>query len=166
METNMWLPKDERRLLQGYYVTIGKVDKQHEFSSENLMTFIKSSASPHLPPPGSPQYVKKYETWLKEWNRVSIANEALEKRGLITGSPKIFVQGYTYEEAGSNPRLTFSLTISGYDLGRKYNSWFTRTGLWFAEYRHHWIWLIVSYIAGIISMLLVNWLSNNVQGAK
>ena len=51
-----------------------------------------------------------------------------------------------------------SLTIDGYDLGRKYSKWFTRTGLCFAEYRSHWIWLIVSFFVGIIGTVLVNWL--------
>ncbi len=57
-------------------------------------------------------------------------------------------------------RFKISLTLKGYDLGRKYSSWWTRSGLCFAEYRHHWIWLIVSFLGGIIGALLVNWLSN------
>ncbi len=155
----MWLPKDERRLLEGYYINIGEVSKQHEFPLDDLLGFIKSNASSELPPSGHPQRIKKYKEWLKERNRIIIANRALEERGLITHAPQVFVVGCTYEGAETNPCLTISLTISGYDLGRKYNSWVTRTGLWFAEYRYHWIWLIVSYITGIMSMLLVNWLS-------
>jgi hypothetical protein len=57
--------------------------------------------------------------------------------------------------------ITLRLTIKGYDLGRKYNSFWIRSGLWFAEYKHHWIWLIVGFLGGIIGALLVNWLSNS-----
>ncbi len=159
----MWLPKDERKLLQGYYVTIGKVGEQHEFPLENLMGFIKSSASVHLPPADDPQHAKKYNAWLKDWSRVITANEALEERRLITSSHDndIFIR--TYKEAGPNPRLIFSLTITGYDLGRKYNSWWSRSGLWFAEYKDHWFWLIVSFLGGVIGGLLINWLSKVVE---
>jgi hypothetical protein len=156
----MWLPKDERKLLQGYYVTIGEVGEQHEFPLEKLMGFIKSSASVHLPPADDPQHAKKYNVCPKDWNRVITANKALEERRLITGSHDNDIFAHIYKEAGPNPRLTFSLTINGYDLGRKYSSWWTRSGLCFAEYRHHWIWLIVSFLGGIIGALLVNWLSN------
>jgi hypothetical protein len=162
----MWLPRDERRLLQGYYVTIGEVSKQHEFSLDDLLGFIKSNASSELPPSGHPQRVKKYEEWLKDRNRVIIANEALEERGLITGSRafQVFVAGIPCEKSESNQPLAISLTINGYDLGRKYNSPWVCIKLWYEQYikNHPIILLIVSlisYIAGIISMLLVNWLS-------
>ncbi|MFA5239428.1 MAG: hypothetical protein WC476_06945 [Phycisphaerae bacterium] len=159
----MWLPKDERRLLQGYYVTIGEVSKQHEFPLDDLLGFIKSNVSGHLPPASDwQQYIEEFKTWLKDRDRISIANEALEKRGLITGShiPQVFVAGCAYDNAESNPRLTFSLTISGYDLGRKYNSWWSYSNLWYAEYiKNHWIWVIVAFLAGIIGPRLVNWVS-------
>lgn len=155
----MWLPKDERKLLQRYYVTIGEVGKRHEFPLETLIGFIKSSTLPKLTHPDSQQYVNKDETWHKEWSRVITANKALEERGLIIGSHDndIFIR--TTKEAGPNPRLTFSLTITGYDLGRKYNSWWSQSGLWFAEYKDHWFWLIVGFLGGIIGGLFINWLS-------
>jgi hypothetical protein len=155
----MWLPKDERKLLQGYYVTIGEFGEQHEFPLEHLMGFIKSSASDHLPPADDAQRAKKYNAWLKDRNRIITANKALEERGLIKLSHDNNVFICTYREAGPHPRLTVSLTINGYDIGRKYNSWFARTGLLYAEYRHHWIWLIGSFIGGIIATLLAQWLS-------
>ena len=155
----MWLPKNERQLLQGYYVTIGEIGREEEFTSEKLLYFIKSSASPNLPPQGTKEYIEKYKDWLKEWNRVLIAIKLLEERGLIISShdPDIFIR--TYRETGLNSRLTFSLTLKGYDLGRKYNSWFSRTGLWFAEYKDHWFWLLIGFLGGIIGALIVNWLS-------
>jgi hypothetical protein len=155
----MWLPKDERKLLQGFYITIGKVDVQHEFSLDNLMGFIESNASDRLPPIDDPQYAKRYKAWLKDRNRIITATKALEERKLIKVSHDNDIFARTYIEAGPHPRLTASLTITGYDLGRKYSSWFTRTGLWFAEYKHHWIWVIGSFVSGITATLFVLWLS-------
>ncbi len=51
------------------------------------------------------------------------------------------------------------LSLEGNDLGRKYSSWWTRSGLWFTEYGNHWIWIIVSFLGGVIGGLLINWLS-------
>ena len=153
----MWLPKDERMLLQGYYATIGEIGKQHEFSSENLLDFIKSSASPKPPLPGNPQY----KDWFKEWNKVLIANKTLEERKLIIWSRAPDLVVYMFKEAGYNPCLILALTLNGYDLGRKYNSCLIRTGLWFAEYKDHWFWLIISFLGGIVGALIVNWLSKN-----
>jgi len=125
----MWLPKDERKLLQGFYVTIGEVGKQQEFPLENLLGFIKSSTSGHLLSTDDPQRKKKYKVWQKDWDRIIIANKALEERGLIKvwHDNDIFI--HTYTEAGPHPRLTVSLTITDYDLGRKYNSRLVRSGL-------------------------------------
>jgi len=78
---------------------------------------------------------------------VATANKVLSERKFIK-----------YREAGISIEL--SLSIEGYDLGRKYSSWWTRSGLLFAEYKHHWIWIIISFLVGIIGALLVNWLSN------
>ena len=144
----MWLPKDERKLLQGYYSTICEVCRQHRFSSEDLLGLIKSTASVHLPPAGEPQYVEKFKAWLYDSNRIKVANKNLKERGFIASSDNL----------DSSP-ITISLTITGYDLGRKYNSWWSSSGLWFAEYKDHWFWLILSFLGGIIGALIVNWLS-------
>jgi len=159
----MWLPKDERTLLQGYYVTIGEVNEQHEFPLGNLMGFIKSRASDPLPPADDPQRAKKYKTWLKDWNRIITANKALEERGLINLPHENNIFTHIYKEAGTHPRLTVSLTITGYDLGRKYKSWWSWSGLWFAEYKDHWFWLIVSFLGGVLGGLLINWLSRIIK---
>ena len=75
------------------------------------------------------------------------AKDVLKNRGLID------IQTDNLE------RTIISLTIEGYDLGSKYNSWWIRSGLWFTEYKHHWIWLIVSFLGGIFGALIVSWLS-------
>jgi len=90
---------------------------------------------------------------------LNVANKAIEQRDLI----KIRRHEHESDVVG------IILTISGYDLGRKYNSWLTRSGLWFVEYKDHWFWLILGFFGGIMGGILVNWLSIYFQktpGAK
>lgn len=63
------------------------------------------------------------------------------------------------EENMIGQTIILKLTLNGVDLANKYDNWFTRTGLWFAEYKDHWLWLILSFLGGILGALLVNWLS-------
>ena len=60
-------------------------------------------------------------------NQAKIATERLQKRNLVA-----FLQN-------QGDAITVGLSLEGHDLGRKYNSWWTKSGLWFAEYKHHWI---------------------------
>jgi len=80
-------------------------------------------------------------------NRVKIASRMLLQRNLLA---------FFNDQRDA---VTVQLTLDGNDLGRKYSSWWTRSGLWFAEYKNHWIWFIVSFLGGIIGGLLINWLS-------
>jgi len=67
-------------------------------------------------------------------------------------------------------KLRIDLTSNGRELGQKYNSWWSCSNLWYAEHiKNHWIWLIVSFLGGVISTLLINWLSiylQRTQGVK
>ncbi len=80
-------------------------------------------------------------------NRVRTASKILMRRNLLD---------FLNDQGGA---ITARLSLEGNDLGRKYSSWWTRSGLWFAEYRNHWIWIIVSFLGGVIGGLLINWLS-------
>jgi len=153
----MWLPKYERRLLQKYFVKINEVDKQCDFSFDDLLGFIKSKeSSRHTPSADDTQdtEAERFSAWRRDCNRIVIANKTLKKRGLIISSDVEF---------DTSKLITISLTITGYDLGRKYSSWWTLSKLWYEEYiKNHPIWLIVSFLGGIISgvigTLVVNWL--------
>jgi hypothetical protein len=134
----MWLPRAERKLLRAYFVKIGEPDLQHIFTLNDFVPQFKPT-KPHDPD------FKKFD---KAWHMIRIANKALAARKLI-----ICREDELTDEMG------VQLTINGYDLGRKYNSWWMRTGLWFAEYKDHWFWLILSFLGGIIVALIVNWLS-------
>jgi hypothetical protein len=96
--------------------------------------------------------VEHYMSWLKAKATIESVNNRLKERGLI--EPRECGTG-SYE---------VKLKLTGWDLGDKYNSWWSRNVLWFREYKDHWIWLIVSFWGGIIGALLVNWLSCGVNG--
>jgi hypothetical protein len=52
------------------------------------------------------------------------------------------------------------LTIAGEDEARIYRSWFWRTGLWYHDcVSHHWVVPVVTFIAGILGTLLVQWIT-------
>ncbi|MBN2018620.1 MAG: hypothetical protein JW749_00155 [Sedimentisphaerales bacterium] len=145
----MWLPENERRLLQAYYDKIGEHDKEEHFFLKDLLQFIKSNLS-FDKPPSSGEDMKAYSN---ELSKIVVANKVLEARKLI-----ILREGQ-HNNYSSSSSIPVKLTLTGYDLGRKYNSWLSRSGLWFAEYKDHWFWLIVSFLGGIIGALIVNWLS-------
>jgi len=135
----MWLPKDERKLLQRYYKKIGEPEKQ-EFIDENDL--IKT-----LSPNCDTQGIRGVPGYADSKFRVATANKVLSMRRLVR-----------YREAGE--AIEISLSVEGYDLGRKYSSWWSRSNLWYTEYmKHHWICVVGSFLSGILATLLVQWLS-------
>ncbi|GAI27147.1 unnamed protein product, partial [marine sediment metagenome] len=123
----MWLPKDERKLLALYFHKTGKPDEQETLKDNDDMKALgwKESES-------NEDYDRQYI------NRVWNADDILKKREFLNVLNRAIGE------------KTVSLTLKGYDLGRKYSSRWTKSGLWFAEYKHHWIWLIVSFLGGIM----------------
>jgi hypothetical protein len=80
---------------------------------------------------------------------VVTANRVLSDRKLVR-----------YREAGE--AIEISLSVEGYDLGRKYNCWWLWIKLWYAEYiKNHPICVIASFFSGIFATLLVQWLSES-----
>jgi hypothetical protein len=147
----MWLPEEERRLLRIYY--LAKKDHAHPykvqlykmadlcivFGAAKRLKAAERAVGELLNTRWPPEMMKK----LVNRTIVDAANDALEKRGLI-------------ELSRHDIRLDVevSLTSQGYDLGRKYSWWFTRTGLHFAEYRNHWIMLVLGFLGGILGGIL------------
>ena len=103
---------------------------------------------------GVDEFLEEVKIQIKLDKRLQLSNSGLEKRKLISVQRHETCCGV----AG------ISLTIEGYDLGRKYSSWWTRTGEWFEEYKNHWIWIIVSFLGGVVGALLINWLSSGANG--
>ena len=180
----MWLPKDERHLLLAYYVNIFNIDDRNVCRYLDKPKWFEMSdwfvilEKPNWIPVLTPWLIKHAACKIKAYGdgadkpnnkedksmelvrketkrlirlekRLKISNAGLERREFI----KVQEHEHCGEVAG------ISLIIKGYDLGRLYSSWWTRSGLWFTEYKNHWIWIIISFLGGVIGALLINWLS-------
>jgi len=156
----MWLPKDERRLLAGYYALIRAVDTEKAYHLSDLAPLLRFRGH-RWPVPeygeseGSTDNSGDLESIKREIDadidaRVQItkANSLLTARGLITRTP----QQHEIDV------VVIGLSVDGYDLGRRYSHWFSSTGLWFTEYRNHWMWLIVAFFGGASGNRLIEWI--------
>ncbi len=64
-----------------------------------------------------------------------------------------------------NHKPLVTLTPDGIRHGQIYNSWWSRSKLWYEEHlKGHPIWLIVSFISGVIITLFVQWLKLKIFG--
>lgn len=54
-------------------------------------------------------------------------------------------------ESDAGQEIVLKFTLSGRDLARKYANLFLWSGLWWAEYRRHWVWVILAYVFGLLS---------------
>jgi len=152
----MWLPKDERRLLAGYYTQIGEINTEKVYRLRHLARLLSfrgyrlhvpeygdsESSSENVDDLGSNRAVKKY---IDDCNRINKANSLLAGRRLAMVTP--------HQEDGI---VIIALTVEGYDLGRRFSNIFDSSGLCFQEYRNHWIWLIVSFFGGAICVKLLD----------
>jgi hypothetical protein len=167
----MWLPKHERRLLQGYYINIGQCDKEKWFHISNWgpvvnsrvpvvnWRFIRCKArcvkaygeGAQTNEPDNETLKKKIIQILKDEKTITAANKILEARG--------FIKLREHQSAVNVVGIT--LTLDGYNLGNKYDSLWQWSNLWFVEnIKNHWISLIIGFLAGSsIGHRLVNWLS-------
>ena len=150
----MWLPEQERRLLRIFYgVTCGGLKKGDStptaekcYPLEDLVNIfaakdfkkaergLKGDCNKPVKKTDDEDSVEAIKKFFKDMAAIRATNTALVERNLINLSPR-----------NDNLRIYVSMTIEGYDLGRKYSQWFTRTGLLFSEYRNHWIWFIVAF---------------------
>lgn len=179
----MWLQKDERHLLLGYYVNIFNIDDRNVCKYRDkpkcfemtdwtdvlrkpcwipVLTpcLIKRAArgvkaygdrngvppSDHKGADELPQE-KEVRIQIKLDRRLQLSNSGLEKRNLIN------VQKHQHCDKVAG----ISLTMEGYDLARKYNSWWSRSNLWYTEYiKHHWICVVAGFLGGILSHWLLS----------
>ena len=159
----MWLPKDERYLIEGYWKLLGDITSKRGYEDDNLIPLLsspcnhtkvneygKSKKSHDEPEPkDNEERIQRIHDSLSKINRVRIANKLLNARGLIVLS---------HHETVGNV-VFIRLTPEGYDLGRRYSSKMDKSGLWFAAHRDHWFWLILSFLGGVIGSLIVNLIS-------
>jgi hypothetical protein len=163
----MWLHnRDERSLIAGYHARLGEVDREEWFRESSWLPVLTARDAPGAGR-GVPAYGSEGEQNALDWSdipgvkqkikefsvlgkRLRVANQNLEKRGLVR------IRAHQHEQSV----FGVSLTLKGYDLGRKYSRWFTRTGELFHAYRNHWIIFVLGFFAGILGSILVTWLSS------
>jgi hypothetical protein len=135
---NMWLPKDERETLAFYYQKTAAGSTAYSYKEPTeLISYLSNKTKLTKAPPITSQAADQMTCFLM--------NSGLIKIDIIPLSAARMVR----------------LTPEGIRLGQKYNSWWSRSNLWYEEHlKNHWIWLIISFIGGIIIGLLVNWLSS------
>ena len=155
----MWLPKDERYLIEGYWRLLRDITTKKGYEDDRLFPLLSSPKKFNLVNAyGEKEVFKEKEAkdveeqkkntkiFLDNKCRIKIANTLLHARGLIDLSYHLNVDNV----------LFVKLTEKGYDLGRRYASKWSKSGLWFASYKDHWIWIIVSFLGGLIGSLIVN----------
>ena len=142
----MWLPEKERKLLRRYYLDIGKIGESKVY--KDTIPLMEEIGYRKAMREGIKEDGERGEDLEKRCiDELDNSNNLLRERGLIK---------LQHDETMDDP--TIELTIKGYDLGRKYNSWIIKTGLWFEEYKNHWLILILGFVAGILGALIVEWL--------
>ena len=155
----MWLPKDERRLLTAYYRLIGDIEEQkvyriselcrlfdRRFDPASIHEYGKSPSDDASETDDIEKVKQEIKALIARMSRIKKANRLLTERGLVT------VQNHQSE----HDVIVVALTVEGYDLGRRYSRWIERTGLWFQEYRNHWVWLVVAFLGGILGSLVLD----------
>lgn len=162
----MWLPSDERRVLSGYYELISEIEQERVYRETDLTELLTPRPRIHSIPeygnspeePASSETMGDMEGFENEVKhtcdrlaRIRVANKLLVTRKLITLREHEHVHGV----------VLVGLTVDGCDLGRRYRSFLDRSGLWFAAYRHHWVWLILSFLGGILGSALIQWLTES-----
>ena len=149
----MWVTKDERRLLAGYYHLLDGVSVKKTYHIDALSPLLGT----YSPCAGIKEYghevacsegptdIEERKAQIREtvraMKRIAHANNLLAKRGFIT------VQDHQWE----NNVIVVALTWDGYDLGRRYACWWERIDLWFKEYRDSWFMALVGFLRRIIS---------------
>ena len=154
----MWLPRDERILLIGYFKILSgrDVGRSLLFRKDELQGLVDTDMDPLAIPTysgatdgpdeetdiqGPLPTSEQIRTSIAQRTRFELANKMLETRGFITVT----------SSPSNHSFVTVALTLEGYDLGRRYVDTWTRSALWFGEYKDHWAWLILAAVAGGLS---------------
>jgi len=166
----MWLPKDERKLLKIYYWNIRQRQKKVDSKpteerwysiSENFVKAFEAEKWKEAAKKLRNDCHKSVEATRGEATEKTISQRELEHlkkqtKQYLIGRAKVDAANAVLDERNltklrpheSQDRFGVSLTIDGYDLGRKYSQWHTLIGLWIGEY--NWVWLIVTLLLGNI----------------
>jgi hypothetical protein len=139
----MWLSKNERGTLLKYYNYLQNTQEYTRFVSlsERAYTSTRNLIDRgllHEIIEGGPEHVESLVA--------SMAKDSINLHHFLASS----------EDDIECDNITLSLTLEGYDLGSKYNSWYYKTGgMWWAEYKGHWFWTIVGIVVSFLLGLLI-----------
>src|SRR5260370_12556971 len=161
----MYLSKDESRLLAGYFTQIAEFRREVHFQLPDLCNWLKPSWLAWLTFRGHKKRIAEYwddeelprsrakfngtRDYINNSNRVRLANNLLAERRLITLIPHDSITDL----------FVVSLTLDGYDLDRGHSHFFDWSGLWFREYKDHWMWLIAAFFGGSFSGKIIDFMS-------
>ncbi len=158
----MWLTKDERRLLAGYFRQIGRIGTEKTYRITDLCDLLKfrghrkkiaeygDSETPCDNSGDVESLKRKIASYVHCDNRIRRGNELLAERGLIT---------LTSHQHERNV-VVIGLTLGGFDLGRRYSNFLESSGLCFQEYKNHWIWLIAAFFGGTLGVKLIDFIAS------
>lgn len=133
-----WLPKDERKLLAFYFRDLSEACFRKKYTN-NSMGVVKANrnlSQRHLID------LQEYKDmsgvfFTGEWAERDLAEFLLDRK-----------------DTGGSYTTAVELTLSGWDLGRKYNNFFDRIGLWCTAKEHQWLWVIIIFVAGYLAKWL------------
>ncbi len=151
----MWLSKDERKLLVHYFRNIrspNKVSKVDLSSSQACADTLGYGLLRRL---RGFLWLGRFFSYFRiqriiMWRvRKTTIPENIEDRYCLaaTNLGERGLMRFIYDQSGMG-KCDVSFTLRGWDLARKYNWWFTRTGLWWDEYKGHYIWPILGSVFG------------------
>jgi len=141
-EKTMLLLKDERKTLLKYYKNLQNTQQAKRFESLSAKVYIAthnliSRGLVHEIIEGGPEHV--------EYMTAYMVKDCIDLHNFLASS----------EDDIECDNITLRLTREGYDSARKYNSWWDRTDMWWAEYKGHWFFaiarIIVPFLLGLLT---------------
>lgn len=149
----MWLPKDERRLLEFIYTQINNNEDKPRYLELDMLTvdallkFLKiKRRSKHL------------EVDIYSIPQLRVALEHLQNRSLL----KTYLSGRKSIQTSPNETYqvySVGLSEEGYDLGEKYNNYITYSTLWWEEHRRNPLLVALLWFISLLAAFVVGKLS-------
>ena len=138
----MWIPKDERKTLLKYYHNLRDTQEYKRFIALSERTYnstcnLINRSLLHEIKEGGYEHTESLTAFL--------AKDPIDLQNFLANP----------ETDMECNEITLRLTLEGYDLAFKYDSWWYRTGgMWWAEYKGHWVWILVGFIISFLLGLL------------
>ena len=139
----MWLLKDERETLLKYCNHLQNTQEYKRFASLSKRAY---NSTRNLIVRGLVHEIIEGGSEPVEFLTASVAKDSINLHNFLTSS----------ENDTERDNITLRLTLEGYDLASKYNGlWYKTGGMWWAEYKEHWLWTIAGIIVSFLLGLLI-----------